>query len=46
MIQKKKNYVTPEMKVYEIGPTVLLSGSGGSLYDRIETSDEVKDNPG
>ena len=46
MIMKKKKYVTPEMKAYEIGPTVLLSGSGGSLYDQIETSDEVCDNPG
>ena len=43
---KKKKYVTPEMKAYEIGPTGLLSGSGGALYDRIGTSNEVCDNPG
>ena len=46
MTEKKKKYVTPQIKVYETEPTVLLSGSGGSLYDRIETSNEVCDNPG
>ena len=46
MIKKKKKYVTPEIKAYEIGPTVLLSDSRGPLYDQIETSDEVCDNPG
>ena len=27
---KKKHYVTPSMKVYEIEPTQLLAGSSGS----------------
>ena len=27
---KKKHYVTPSMKVYEIEPTQILAGSSGS----------------
>ena len=46
MTEKKKKYVTPQIKVYETEPTVLLSDSGGPLYNQIETSYEVCDNPG
>ena len=43
---KKKVYIKPEMKVYEIEPTVILSGSErGSLYDDIPFENEVCDNP-
>ena len=37
---KKKVYIKPEMKVYEIEPTVILAGSErGSLYDDIHFTD-------
>ena len=46
---KKKVYIKPEMKVYEIEPTVILTGSPGSergsLYDDITFENEVCDNP-
>lgn len=43
---KKKVYIKPEMKAYEIEPTVILAGSEiGSLYDEITFEDEVCDNP-
>ena len=46
---KKKVYIKPEMKVYEIEPTVILTGSSGSeiasLYDDIPFENEVCDNP-
>ena len=46
---KKKVYIKPEMKAYEIELTVILCGSPGqergSLYDEITFEDEVCDNP-
>ena len=46
---KKKVYIKPEMKVYEIEPTVILTGSPsserGSLYDDIPFENKVCDNP-
>ena len=46
---KKKLYIKREMKVYEIEPTVILTGSPGSergsLYDDITFENEVCDNP-
>ena len=46
MKMKKKVYIKPEMKVYEIEPTVILAGSErGSLYDEIPFEDEVCNNP-
>lgn len=46
MPMKKKVYIKPEMKAYEIEPTVILAGSEkGSLYDEITFEDEVCDNP-
>lgn len=46
MTMKKKVYIKPEMKVYEIEPTVILAGSErGSLYDDIPFENKVCDNP-
>lgn len=49
MNMKKKVYIKPEMKVYEIEPTEFLAASpgqeSGSLYDEIPFEDEVCDNP-
>lgn len=46
MKMKKKVYIKPEMKVYEIEPTVILvSSERGSLYDEIPFEDEVCKNP-
>ena len=35
---KKKHYVTPSMKVYEIEPTQLLAGSGSNEDTPTNTS--------
>ena len=35
---KKKHYVTPSMKVYEIEPTQLLAGSGSNEDTQTNTS--------
>lgn len=49
-MEKKKQYIVPEIQTIKIESTCILAGSGpnddpGELYDQIEMDDEYCTNP-